>query len=178
MTDAPADDLAIAPLSKTPRGSPRRQTQSSPRPWLSPSKRGATRRFNEDRRFFRDNPDRSYHARLATAQEVEGLHTSKAWPEGWTVDPTCFVYAIIKHEPPTEIKALYFILPPPRREPREDELDACGAGRRSRLRVWRGSEAARTGKTGAHLVPEPRARLWAVAKGMRSRYGGELPAWL
>jgi hypothetical protein len=40
---------------------------------------------------------------------------------------------------PTETEALYFVLPVPNREPREDELKAM-CGRRSRLREGRGSE--------------------------------------
>jgi hypothetical protein len=32
------------------------------------------------------------------------------------------VYAVVKHEPPAGLEALYFILPPPKSEPREDEL--------------------------------------------------------
>jgi hypothetical protein len=63
-------------------------------------------------------------ARLATAQEVEDLHTSGAWPPGSVADERCFVYAVVKHEPPAGLEALYFIVPPPNREPREDELKA------------------------------------------------------
>jgi hypothetical protein len=32
---------------------------------------------------------------------------------GWVADESCFVYAIVKHEPPAGLEALYFILPPP-----------------------------------------------------------------
>jgi hypothetical protein len=37
--------------------------------------------FNEDRRWFKSRPDRSFRARLATQQEIEDLHKS-AWPPG------------------------------------------------------------------------------------------------
>jgi len=40
--------------------------------------------YNEDRRWFKANPDRTFRARLATAQEIEDLQSSGAWPEGWT----------------------------------------------------------------------------------------------
>jgi REase_DpnII-MboI len=39
--------------------------------------------FSADRRFFRDNPDRSYRARLATAQEIEDLRSGGAVQWGW-----------------------------------------------------------------------------------------------
>jgi|HubBroStandDraft_6_1064221.scaffolds.fasta_scaffold1911892_1 hypothetical protein len=98
--------------------------------------------FNADRQWFKQHPGRSYHSRLATAQEVEDLHSSGAWPPGWAIDPTCFVYAVVKHGPPAGLEALYFVLPPPKREPREDELE----------RMWRGAQrsiagiARRTGR--------------------------------
>lgn len=98
--------------------------------------------FNEDRRWFKPRPDRNYRARLATAQEIEDLHASGAWPPGWEIDESCFVYAILKHEQPAGLEALYFVLPPPKREPREDELE----------RMWRNARkgiteiARRTGQ--------------------------------
>jgi hypothetical protein len=79
--------------------------------------------FNADRQWFKSRPDRNYRARLATAQEVEDLHSSGAWPPGWVADESCFVYAVVKHEPGGRLEALYFVLPPPRRELREDELE-------------------------------------------------------
>jgi hypothetical protein len=79
--------------------------------------------FNQDRAWFKARPDRSFRARLATTQGVEDLHSSGAWPPGWVADENCFVYAVVKHEPPAWLEALYFILPPPKREPREDELE-------------------------------------------------------
>src|SRR5438105_4254477 len=83
--------------------------------------------FNADRQWFKSRPDRSFRARLATAQEVEDLHTSGAWPPGWVADESCFVYAVVKHEQGAGLEALYFVLPPPRTEPQEDELE----------RLWR-----------------------------------------
>jgi hypothetical protein len=83
--------------------------------------------FNADRQWFKSRPDRSFRARLASQQEIEDLHTSGAWPPGWVADESCFVYAVVKHEPPAGLEALYFILPPPKSEPREDELE----------RMWR-----------------------------------------
>jgi len=87
-----------------------------------PARRDAA--FNADRRWFKANSDRCYRARLDSPQEIEDLHTSGAWPPGWVADERCFVYAVVKHEPPDRLDALYFVLPPPKREPREDELKA------------------------------------------------------
>jgi hypothetical protein len=75
--------------------------------------------FNADRQWFKSRPDRSYRARLATQQEVAALHASGAWPR-WTLDPACFIWAIVRSRTGTE--ALYVVLPPPTHEPREDEL--------------------------------------------------------
>jgi hypothetical protein len=75
--------------------------------------------FNADRQWFKSRPDRSYRARLATQQEVADLHASGAWPR-WTLDPACFIWAIVRSRTGTE--ALYVVLPPPTHEPREDEL--------------------------------------------------------
>jgi hypothetical protein len=91
--------------------------------------------FNEDRRWFKLNPGRNYLARLATAQEVEDLHSSGAWSPGWTLDPTCFVWAIVRGSP-TGLEALCFVLPVPRCPPREDELRA----------VWGRAAVERTGQ--------------------------------
>jgi hypothetical protein len=97
--------------------------------------------FNEDRRWFKSRPDRSFRGRLATAQEIEDLHSSGAWPAGWVADERCFVYAVVKHVPPG-LETLYYILPPPKRELREDELE----------RMWRNAQkgiveiARRTGQ--------------------------------
>jgi hypothetical protein len=52
--------------------------------------------FNADRQWFKLNPTRSYRARLATQQEVADLHASGAWPEGWTLDPSCFIWALVR----------------------------------------------------------------------------------
>src|ERR1700730_1946585 len=54
--------------------------------------------FNADRQWFKSRPDRSYRARLATAQEIDDLHSSGAWPPGWGVDESCFVYAVVEDE--------------------------------------------------------------------------------
>jgi len=63
-------------------------------------------------------------ARLATAQEIEDLHKS-AWPPGWVPAESCFVCAIVKIDSErTGIEVLYHILPVPKLEPREDELQA------------------------------------------------------
>ena len=51
--------------------------------------------FNEDQRWFKSRPDRSFRARLATAQEVDDLHSSGAWPPGWCLTESCFVWAIV-----------------------------------------------------------------------------------
>ena len=51
------------------------------------------------------------------------MHTSKAWPPGWKIDGRCFVYAVVKHEPPTGLEALYFVLPPEREEGMGDPGD-------------------------------------------------------
>src|ERR1700737_4859585 len=45
--------------------------------------------FNADRQWFKSRPDRGFRARLATAQEIEDLHTSKAWPPGGEIDGGC-----------------------------------------------------------------------------------------
>jgi hypothetical protein len=55
--------------------------------------------FNADRQWFKLNPARSYRARLATAQEIEDLHSSGARPPGWTLDPACFIWAIVRGQP-------------------------------------------------------------------------------
>jgi hypothetical protein len=86
--------------------------------------------FSEDRRWFKSRPDRNYRARLAMAQECGDLHSSGAWPPGWVADESCFVYAVVRHEPPAGIETLYFVLPVPKREPREDELE----------RMWRNAQ--------------------------------------
>jgi hypothetical protein len=52
--------------------------------------------FNEDRAWFKARPDRSYRATLATQQEIADLHASGAWPEGWTLDPACFIWALVR----------------------------------------------------------------------------------
>jgi hypothetical protein len=38
--------------------------------------------FNADRQWFKSRPDRSFRARLATAQEIDDLHSGGAWPAG------------------------------------------------------------------------------------------------
>jgi hypothetical protein len=78
--------------------------------------------FNADRQWFKSRPDRSFRARLATAKEIEDLHSSGAWPPGWVADESCFVYAVVMHEPAAGLETLYFVLPVPNRELREDEL--------------------------------------------------------
>jgi hypothetical protein len=88
------------------------------RPALSPS---VTRRSMRTGAGLRRDPDRSFRARLATQQEVADLRTSGAWPDGWTLDPACFVYAIVRGSC-TRIEAVYLVSPVPNREPREDEL--------------------------------------------------------
>jgi hypothetical protein len=52
--------------------------------------------FNADRQWFKSRPDRSYMARLATQQEVADLHASGAWPVGWTLDPSYFIWALVR----------------------------------------------------------------------------------
>jgi hypothetical protein len=90
--------------------------------------------FNADRQWFKVNAARSYRARLATAQEIEDLHGSGAWPPGWTIDPACFAYAIIKADRERSgLDALYFVLPVPKREPREDELERMWRNARERI---------------------------------------------
>jgi hypothetical protein len=80
-------------------------------------------------------PGSQLRARLATAQEVKALHKS-AWPEGWTLDPACFVWANIKIDSErTGIEVLFHILPVPKLEPRDDELE----------RMWRNAERSIAG---------------------------------
>jgi hypothetical protein len=66
---------------------------------------------------------RSFRARLATAQEIDDLHSRGAWPEGWTLDPACFVWAVVRGSR-TGLETLFFVLPVPNGAPREDELKA------------------------------------------------------
>jgi hypothetical protein len=137
-----------APLTKTPRSQPCSKTPRGSQPpqneklveALAIAERDAA--FNADRQWFKSRPDRSFRARLATAQEIEDLHSSGAWPPGWVVDESCFVYAVVKHVAPAGLETLHFVLPPPKREPREDELE----------RMWRNARkgiaeiARRTGQ--------------------------------
>jgi hypothetical protein len=53
-------------------------------------------------------------ASLATASN--GKHAGSAL----NASSRRVVYAVVKHESPARLEALYFVLPPPRREPRED----------------------------------------------------------
>ncbi len=123
MTDAPDEDPAIASLLED---AARLATAANEKgEALAIAERNAT--FNADRQWFKARPDRNFRARLATAQEIEELHSSGAWPPGWVADESCFVYAVVKYEPPAGLEALYFILPPTTKEPREDELE----------RMWR-----------------------------------------
>jgi hypothetical protein len=51
------------------------------------------------------------------------LRASGAWPEGWTLDPACFVWAVVRGSR-TGTEALYFVLPVLNGAPGEDELKA------------------------------------------------------
>lgn len=95
--------------------------------------------FNVDWPFFRDNPDRSYRTRLATPQEIADLQSSGAWPPGWTIDPACFIWAIVRGSR-TGLETIYLVLRLRRRSQGRPSFDACGAGRRRRLGEGRGSE--------------------------------------
>jgi hypothetical protein len=143
MTDAPAETPASASLLED---AARLATAANEKLGEAMAIAEQTRRdaaFNADRQWFKSRPDRGFRARLATAQEIEDLHTSKAWPPGGEIDGGCFVYAVVKHESPARLEALYFVLPPPRPGAAGGRSNGCGAtrGRGSlRLRGERGSE--------------------------------------
>ena len=80
MTDAPDATPAIAALLDEAAGLAAASTAKLDEA-LAIAERNAT--FNADRQWFKSRPDRSYRARLATAQEVEDLHSSGAWPESF-----------------------------------------------------------------------------------------------
>jgi hypothetical protein len=109
MTDAPDEATAIDEAASLATASNGKHAEQARR----------NEAFNADRQWFKSRPDRSYRARLGTKQEVADLHASGAWPR-WTLDPACFIWAIVRSRTGTE--ALYVVLPPPTHEPREDEL--------------------------------------------------------
>src|ERR1700720_1103201 len=82
---------------------------------------------NADWLFFRDNPERCYFARLATAAEI--AQSQKQGLDVATLASGCFVYAVsrlIRDSPPLELQTLFVVLPPPSDM---DEADCMAAWR-------------------------------------------------
>jgi len=86
-----------------PRGSPPPRTQSSPALAIAEQARRDAA-FNADRQWFKAGPDRSFRARLATAQEIEDLRSGGAVQWGWIItggrsgDLLSFCFPLIKSE--------------------------------------------------------------------------------
>jgi hypothetical protein len=79
MTDAPDDAPAIAALFAE-AAQFATAANAKLEGALAIAERNAT--FTQDRAWFKARPDRNFRARLATAQEVDDLHSSGAWPPG------------------------------------------------------------------------------------------------
>jgi len=82
MTDAPADDPAIASLLEDAAQLAKAANAKLGEALAIAEQARRDAAFNEDRRWFKSRPGRNYLARLATAQEIEDLHSSGAWPPG------------------------------------------------------------------------------------------------
>ena len=102
--------------------------------------------FSEDRRFFKLNPARNYRARIATAQEVEDLHTSGAWPEGWVATSAASSMPSSSMSRPPRSKRSTSSCRRRTGSQGRTSWNECGAGRRSRLGEGQGSEGDKEGQ--------------------------------